>query len=169
MVPIEIESRSSQPFWAVVTSWVSNLYTRLITRTRNMTFRSLFQIRICLLKGSDTPGVFSLVLILIDLHEEVIVDIVIAVYSAMLLGVLLEDLIPVPRTVHLHLGHLLSEVDGRLLHLCNSNPTHAIELRWKFRHSCSQFWVIDAWLTVSSSLHHARNDHCVVRFLLDLL
>ena len=134
-----------------------------------MTFRSLFKIRICLLKGSDTPGVFSLVLILIDLHEEVIVDIVIAVYSAMLLGVLLEDLIPVPRTVHLHLGHLLSEVDGRLLHLCNSNPTHAIELRWKFRHSCSQFWVIDAWLTISSSLHHARNDHCVVRFLLDLL
>lgn len=84
-------------------------------------------------------GVLSFKLRLSDLHEQVVVNVVVAVDSG-LLRVLLKDLVTVTGTIHLHLLHLLSKL---LLGSCCCDSSNTVVGLRKLRLSFSQFRVID--------------------------
>ena len=91
-----------------------------------------------LVKSSYALGILSGVLLLSHLNEEEVVDVVVAVDSPMM-QVLLKYLVTGPWTVHLHLGHMLSEL---ILLVLSLRGNTSILLGEVGNAALSQFWMI---------------------------
>ena len=87
----------------------------MVSRVEINAFRSVLSLvsLLCVLDwaSADPPHVFSLELLFCHLHEEVVIDVVVTVYSWLVVDsvVFLKYLASVLRTVHLHLCHVLGE------------------------------------------------------------